>query len=184
MVSPRLIGVMVLVCASSCTSISADLKAVFAFHEKVVSIRFPEFNYGIVTTVDENIRKIAISYPAPKAGQVVHLSSPHLEITLEPIAGDVSSPEYHAHYLERYIEGTGSTSAPVDDSHSFALALRDSRMTYLLFNDGELRAHKALLITSIDEGVGVVIVLDTLADDYSANENVSNGILESIQFEN
>jgi hypothetical protein len=179
----RSIGLILFALVSHCVQINADLKAVFAFNDKIVSIRFPELNYGIVTSVDENTRRIAITYPAPKSEAIVDSSPPHMEITMEPLAANVSGPEYYTHYLQRYVEKMGSTSAPVDTSDSSGLALLDCNMTFLLFNDTELRAHKALLITSIDDGVGVVILLDTLADDYNANENVSIGILQSIQFE-
>jgi hypothetical protein len=179
----RLIGVLVFALLSICMRIDADLKAVFAFNDRIVSIRFPELNYGIVTTVDENTRKIAITYPMPRAEVPTHSSPPHLEITLEPLASGVNGPDYYEHYLQRYLETMGSTSAPVPDSHPGGLALLDCKMTFLFFNDSELRAHKALLITSIDDGIGVVILLDTLADEYSTNENVSKGILQSIQFE-
>jgi hypothetical protein len=179
----RLIGVLVFALLSNCVRIDADLKAVFTFNDRIVSIRFPELNYGIVTAVDENTRKIAITYPTPRAEATAYASPPHLEITLEPLASNVSGADYYEHYLRRYVETMGSTSAPVDESRSGGFALLDCTMTFLFFNDSELRAHKALLITSIDNGVGVVILLDTLADQYSANENVSTGILQSIQFE-
>jgi hypothetical protein len=78
----------------------------------------------------------------------------------------------------------GSTIAPVENVMPNAMSLLDCRMTFLLFWDSEWKSHKALLITSIDEGTGVVILLDNLADSYDANEEAFIGILESIHFEN
>jgi hypothetical protein len=50
--------------------------------------------------------------------------------------------------------------------------------------DGALKPHTMLMITAIDEGTGIVIVLDVLAEAYDAMEAVVTGILESFRFEN
>ena len=162
----------------------ADLKAVFAFKERVVSIRFPELNYWIATTVDEDARQVAVSFPNDKSPGTDDQPGPHLEISLEALAPDVQADDYHRHYLDRYADAMGSTSAPFDDSERGPMALLDCRMAFLFFRDHELRDHKAVLITCINNGVGVVILLDTLASAYDSNKSASLAILQSIQFEN
>jgi hypothetical protein len=162
----------------------ADLKAVFAFKDRVVSIRFPELNYWIATTVDEDARQVAVTFPREQSPATDGQPGQHLEISLEALAPDVRGEDYHRHYLDRYADTMGSTSAPFDDYGRDSMALLDCRMAFLFFRDHELRDHKAILITSIDNGIGVVILLDTLASVYDSNESASIAILRSIQFEN
>lgn len=166
------------------TMVAAELKAVFAFNDRVISIRFPGLNYGIVTTVDWSGRQIAVTFPRAETDSWKEAPALHLEISLEPIDASVDGQEYFQHYLGKYTEAMGSTLAPVENVVPNALLLLDCKMTFLYFSDREMRLHKALLITSIDEGTGVVILLDSLAASYDANEGVSIGILESIHFEN
>ena len=178
----RLIGLLLIGIGSFGVRAGADLKAVFAFSESVVSIRLPELNYEILTTVDEYARKVAVRFPTgPSDGE--DSLPPHLEMRLEALAADADGLDYYQHYLKLYVDTMGSTYASVDDSKPIAMALPDCHMVFLFFSDSELKAHKALLITAIYQGIGIVILLDTLAELYDAHEDISIGIVQSIQFE-
>jgi len=161
----------------------ADLKAVFAFGNRVLSIRFPEFNYGILTTVDEESRRIAVSFPRSPFSSPTDAPPAHLEIQLERLPAQVKGVDYHQHYIDRYAESMGTTTSSADESVPGEMSLTECYMTFLLFNDAELRAHKALLITSTSGDLGIAILLDTVAESYEANKAVWSAILRSIQFE-
>ena len=178
----RLIGLLLIGIGSFGMQANADLKAIFAFSESIVSIRLPELNYEILTTVDDHARQIAVGFPKSQSDSE-DSSPPHLEIRLETLAADANGLDYYQHYLKLYIDTMGSTYASVEDSKPIAMALPDCHLVFLFFSDSELKAHKALLITSIYQGVGVVILLDTLAELYDAHEDVSIAIVQSIQFE-
>jgi hypothetical protein len=179
----RLVSLLLMGSALLGQPANADLKAVFAFNDRVVSVRFPEFSYRILTTVDEKVRRIAISFPELPLDRDENLSPPHLEISIESMAADVNGQDYYQHYLQRYRETLGTSDLPVEEPKQLSLALDDPHVAFLYFNDGQLRAHKALLITSTNGSMGIVVLLDTLADSYEENENVSNAIVQSIQFE-
>jgi hypothetical protein len=162
----------------------ADLKAVFAFNDRVISIRFPELNYGIATTVNDNSRQIAVTFPPSASSREEEASALHVELSLEALPAGTSGQDYYQHYLMKYAEDMQTIPVPDARLTSLSLSLLDCRMTLLSFNDVKLRLHKALLITTIDGGMGVVILLDGLEDVYDANEETALAVLESIRFEN
>lgn len=180
---PRLLYLLLLGIVFAGIPANADLKALFAFDDKIVSIRFPEFTYTIVTTVNEQTRLIAVGFPRSKLEDESGSSPPHLEIVLESVSPTVDGQNYHEHYVERYVDETGAASEPTEDFRKDASALSNCSESFLFFNDGELRAHKALLITSVNDRVGVVILLDTIAETYDVNREGCMTILHSIRFE-
>lgn len=180
----RLSLVLFLALVTSAAHGGADLKAVFAFNDRVISIRFPEFNYGIATTVNDNARQIAVTFPSPTSENGEAAPALHVELSLEALPAGTSGQDYYQHYLAKYASDMQTIPIPDARLTTLSLSLLDCRMTLLSFNDAKLRLHKALLITSIDGGMGVVIVLDGLEDVYDANEETALTVLESIRFEN
>jgi hypothetical protein len=162
--------------------LDADLKAVFAFNERVVSIVFPEFNYGITTTVDKDTRQIAITFPKPLR-EDPNAIAPHMEISLESLSGNVDGTDYYQQYLSKYQDKVGTVQAAVEEGKLDSLSFAAYHKTYLLYRDSTLQPHKMLMITAIDGGTGIVIVLDTLAAAYDSTEGATIGILNSVHFE-
>jgi hypothetical protein len=178
----RLFVALVFALLSSLARSDADLKAVFAFNERVVSIVFPEFNYGIATTVDNDTRQIAITFPKPSF-ENPDAMAPHMEISLESLSGNVDGMDYYEHYLTKYQDKVGTVQGAVEDGKLDSLSLSAYHKIYLYYEDSALQSHKMLMITAIDEGTGIVIVLDTLAAAYDAIEGTTAGILNSVHFE-
>lgn len=162
----------------------ADLKAVFVFDEKVLSMRLPSFRYGILTSVDDRSRRIAVSFPAVPFDTGEKTITPHLELVMEPVDPDLDGLDYYLHYAAHYAEATGSTvTADEVGVPHLAPKLPDSHQGRLLFTDGASRSHKAILITSIGDGVGVVVFLDMPSESDEENEAESSAIMQSIGFE-
>lgn len=161
----------------------ADLKAVFAFADRLVSVRFPELNYWILTTVDQNTRRIAVTFPEPAGHRETDPPQPHLEIVLEHVGPAVGQTDYHQHYLDEYAQSMGASPAGPDEPPPSGMGLTDCRMTLLQFTDAELNAHTALLITAVDGDVGIVALLDARAETFEKNKDVSSAIVRSIRFE-
>jgi hypothetical protein len=107
-----------------------------------------------------------------------------MEITLEALRGNVDGTDYYEHYLDRYRDAMGATDTPGADRKLTSLALKAYHAIHLRYTDGALKPHTMLMITAMDEGTGIVIVLDVLAEAYEAMEAVVTGILESFRFEN
>jgi hypothetical protein len=180
----RLFFFLLVALTTSAVQSGADLKAVFAFNDRVFSIRFPEFNYGIATTVNDNSRQIAVTFPSLASAGGEEATALHVELSLEALPAGTSGQDYYQHYLTKYSEDMRTIPVPDTRLMTLSLSLLDCRMTLLSFKDAKLRLHKALLITSIDVGMGVVILLDGLQDVYDANEETALAVLESIRFEN
>jgi hypothetical protein len=174
----RGVAVVFLLACAACGGF-ADLKALFAFNGRLVVASMPRLDYRIETLVDENGRYILIESPAGETPAAAF----RIEIHMEKIPDDIVPEDYALLAVRKFVSEQGFDASALPPGRMNGTGLAGSQNLQVAWTDGQLRAHKGILLGAVSDGVGLLVLLDVLLPDYEAVEDLCVTILESVHVE-
>ena len=181
-VPARLAIVVLMIAGASFPLAAADLKASFAFNDRMMSMVLPSLDYRIYTTVEEDSRKITIIFPRGRSAEPSPAAGPVIGIIMIALLPHSGARGFLDDNMTTFLGATGGTEVQAAGT-AFALLGGEHIQSSLLYTDSQTHVHKVSMVASAEDQMGVLVIVDSPIESYDAIEGASASMIESIHFE-
>ena len=178
----RLAIVAAMVAGISFPSPAADLKASFAFNDRLMSMVLPSLDYRIYTTVEEDTRKITIVFPHARSAEPAPADGPVMGIIIIALLPHSGARGFLDDTMRTFLGATGGAEVNAEGVE-FNLLGGEHLQSGLLYSDPQAHVHKVSMIASAEDQMGILVIVDSPIESYDAIEGASASMIESIHFE-
>jgi hypothetical protein len=181
-VPARVAVVLSMVAGVSLPLAAADLKASFAFNDRMMSMVLPSLDYRIYTTVEEDNRKITILYPRPRSAEPEQTAGPVMGIIMIALLPQSGARGFLEDNIRTFLAATGGAEVQAAGVE-FSLLGGEHIQANLLYTDSQTDVHEVSMVASAEDQMGILVIVDSPIESYDAIEGASASMIESIHFE-
>ncbi len=178
---PRGAALLLLLCVACACGADSHVTTYFAFQGRLLSIRLPSLHYWVMTSVEEGRRTILVSFPPLPPAEASGPRSATLTVVLRVLPAPTDPEAFLAQTMNELFADRNAVVSEL--TRALSLSLQNASWRSVRYGTDDAFPHRALLVTAMDSGLAVVMLVDALASEYAQVEDSAIDILGSIRLQ-